>query len=147
MRTDEDFLRLEAENRLLRERLDFGPDIAREWKLGLAALLAPRERPRPELQFAIRLLASKAGVPSRCGRRDCRRKRACLAEGNPAPCREYWPKALAARFDDMAVGIELSALAVQHEEAGIHAWACEQLGLTPEGKAPRKKRGRKSVDA
>ena len=33
----------------------------------------------------------------------------------------------------MAVGIELSALCREQEQAGIHAYACEQLGLTPDG--------------
>lgn len=141
MRTDEDFLRLEAENRSLRERLAIGPEIAGELKLRLAELLAPKVREwRPELRVTLRVLASTAGMPRLCVRRECRRKGACLAEDNPPPCREHWSKALSARLDDIALGIELSELRQQHEETDFHAWACEQLELTPEGKAPSAKR-------
>jgi hypothetical protein len=145
MRTDEDFLRLETENRLLKERLSSLGDIAGDFKAGIAALLAPRTRERPELQFARRLLASKAGVPALCDRRECRRGRACLAEDNPPHCREHWPRWLTARFDDVAAGIELSALCREQEEADFHAYACEQLGLAPDGKAQRKKRSGKAA--
>jgi hypothetical protein len=147
MRTDEDFLRLQAENRSLRERLNAGPEIAHDLKRGLAELFAPRPRERPELRIALRALASAAGLPSLCGRRECRRKGACLAEDNPPPCREHWSKRLSERFDDIAAGIELSALCQQHEEADFHAWAREQLGLTADGKAPPGKRNRKATAA
>ena len=147
MRTDEDFRRLEAENRLLRERLDSAPEIADDLKRAIAGFLVPRGRQRPEERIALRVLASKAGVPSLCGRRECRRDRTCHAEANPPYCREHWPRNLFARFEDMALGIELSAFAAQQEAANFHAWACEQLGLTPEGTTPRKKRSRKSADA
>jgi hypothetical protein len=135
MHANEDFPRLEAENRLLAERLDGGPEIAAELKLRLAEFLAPRTRERPELQIVLRVLASAAGVPSRCDRRECRRKGACLAEGNPPPCGKHWSTKLSARFDDIAAGIELSAFWHQQEEADFYVWACEQLGLTPDGKA------------
>jgi hypothetical protein len=145
MRTDEDFLRLEAENRMLRERLSAGPEIAGEMKLGIAALLAPRPRERLELQAAARVLASLAGMPRLCERRECRRKGACLAEDNPPHCREHWSKKLCARFDDIALGVELSSFRHQEEDANFHAWACEQMGLTPGGGAPPKKRSREAA--
>ena len=143
MHTEEDFLRLEAENRLLRERLDAGPEIASELKRSIAEFLTPRPRQRPELQIALRMLASKAGVPSLCDRRECRRDGACHAEDNPPYCREHWSRKLAAGFADVAAGIELSSRFREQEEADFYAYACEQLGLTPDGKVPRKKRNRK----
>jgi hypothetical protein len=149
MRTDEDCLRLEAENRLSRERLSAGPEIVAELKLSLAEFLAPRARERPELQVTLRVLASLAGAPSLCERRECRRKGACLAEDNPPPCREYWSKRLCERFDDIALGIELSSLRHQQEDANFYAWACEQMDLAPDGKAsPRKPtEGRRRLNA
>jgi hypothetical protein len=145
MRTDEDFLRLEAENRLLGERLSAGPEIAAELKRSLAEFLAPRARERPEVQITLRVIASLAGAPSLCERRECRRKGACLAEDNPPLCREHWSKRLCERFDDIALGIELSSFRHQQEDADFHAWACEQLDLTPDGKVPPKKRSRKAA--
>jgi hypothetical protein len=148
MHTQQDFLRLEAENRLLREKLNSAADLGDEMKLGLAALLAPTTREHPELRIALlRVLASSAGLPSLCDRRECRRKGACLAEDNPPPCREHWSKRLSARFDDIAIGIEVSAICQQMVEANFYAYACEQLGLTPDGQLPSKKPRRKSAAA
>ena len=145
MRTDEGFLRLEAENRLLRDRLNSMGDISSELKLKIAEFLEPRPRQRPELQIALRLLVSKAGVPSLCDRRECRRGGTCHAEDNPPYCRELWSRQLAAEFDAVAAGIELSSRCREQEEADFHAYACEQFALTPDGKVPCKKRNRKAA--
>jgi hypothetical protein len=144
MRTDEDFLRLESENRFLRERLNAGPEIANDMKLAIAEFLAPRTREPWELPVVARVLATAAGVPQLCGRRECSRDGHCHAEGSPPPCREHWSKSLSMRFDDVATGVEVSLFRQQQEAASLHAWACEQLGLTPDGKLPPKKPGRKS---
>lgn len=145
MRTQEDVLRLEAENRHLRDRLNSLGDVTVEMRRGVADLLAPVTRERPELRLAIRLLASEAGLPTLCGRRECRRAGVCRAENIPPACQAHWSEELTARFDYIAVGVELSALCQEQEQAGFHAYACEQLGLTPEkpNKKTRKKGGRK----
>jgi len=145
MRTEEDFLRLEAENRVLRDRLASLANLEGELKRQIAEFLAPKPRQQPERQAALRVLASLAGMPSLCGRRECRRKGACLAEDDPPPCREFWSKALTARFADIAAGMDVSAFRRQQEDADFHAWACEQMGLMPDGtpaggKPPREKR-------
>ena len=144
MHTEEDFLRLEAENRHLRESLSAVPEIAAELKRGIAEFLAPKPRQQPEKQVLLRVLASLDRVPSLCDRRECRRKGACLAEGDPPWCHEHWSKNLSARFADIAAGIQIAEACRQQEEADFHVWACEQMGLTPDGtptgKAPRRKR-------
>lgn len=145
MRTDEDFLRLEAENRFLRERLNAGPEIANDMRLAIAGFLAPKTREPWELPVVARVLATAAGMPRLCGRRECSRDGHCHADESPPPCRKLWSKSLARRFDDIKTGIEVSRFRQQQEEADFLAWACEQLGLTPDGKfPPKKKPGRKS---
>ena len=108
-------------------------------------LVGPHDRSRPEVLIALRMLATFAGLPAGCDRRECRRDGACHAEDNPPYCREHWPRKLAAGFADVAAGIELSSRFREQEEADFYAYACEQLGLTPEGKVPRKKRNRKGA--
>lgn len=136
MRTEEDFLRLEAENRFLKDRLHSLGGIEGELKRAIAAFLAPKPRQQPEQQALLRVLASVAGMPALCVRRECRRKGACLAEDNPPPCREFWSKTVVERFADITTGMAVSAFCRHQEDADFHAWACEQLGVTtvPGGK-------------
>ncbi|MDQ2633734.1 MAG: hypothetical protein M3Y78_08345 [Pseudomonadota bacterium] len=77
--------------------------------------------------------------------RECRRKGACLAENNPPACSEQWSGGLRARFGDIVLGMEVTAFHHRQEDADFHAWACEQLGLAPDGKAPPGKRSRKAA--
>lgn len=147
----EELRELRLENHYLEEQLQSVTAEAEAFKLSLAEYLAPRPRPRTEVLLAVQLLASTAGLPARCGRRECHRTGLCHADDAADPaCREHWPEALLDTLVDMAAGIELSALCREREQAALHAFACRQLGVTPgheraaktgkPGCAPRKDR-------
>lgn len=139
--SNEELRVLKLQNRDLKEQLKTAVAASAEFRLRLAEYLEPRPRQRPELLLAVRLLASTAGLPSRCSRRECRRARRCRADDPADPaCREHWPRELVETLADMAAGVELSALCQEQEQAALHAFACRQLGVAP-GHQPAGKSG------
>ncbi|MEW9838601.1 hypothetical protein, partial [Mesorhizobium marinum] len=131
---------LKLENRHLEEMLKSAAATADEVRLRLAEYLEPRPRRRVEILVAVQWLASLAGLPGRCDRRECGRTGLCHAQDACDPaCRELWPDALQDRLDDMIAGIALSAFCRENEQEALHAFACRQLGVTPrQGGAPRR---------
>lgn len=139
---NEELRELRLQNRDLKGQLQIAVAAGAELSLRLAEYLEPRPRERPELLVAVRLLASTAGLPSRCCRRECRRARRCRADDAADPaCREHWPRGLVVTLADMTAGIELSALCQEQEQAELHAFACRQLGVAP-GQEPAGKSGK-----
>ena len=79
-------------------------------------LVGPHDRSRPEVLIALRMLATFAGLPAGCDRRQCRRDGVCHAEDPCEPdCGAGWTGELVGRFRDMAAGISLAALVIEEE--------------------------------
>jgi hypothetical protein len=134
---------MDAENEAkhLRWTLHRAREMVPELKAALAAAFAPRQAPRPEVLFALRLLATQAGLPGRCARQECRRAGLCQAKdvGDP-PCDPLWPEPLADQLEDMAIGIALSAWCRERQQAETHAWLVRMLELPAEDAPPKRRK-------
>lgn len=145
MELQEPIVELEREIRQLRQTMNLVRLSLVDLKAGVVDLLAPRQRPRPEVLVALQLLATRAGLPTECSNHECRRTGVCQAEDVGEPlCEAFWPEQLSQQFDDMAAGIELSAWCTERREAELYA-QLTRLVEVPAASPPRRSRKRHDV--
>ena len=107
---------LRTDNEMLRETIEEMHAGFDGLKPLLLDLVGPHDRSRPEVLIALQMLATFAGLPAGCDRRECRRDGVCHAKDPCEPaCGAGWTDELFGRFSDMAAGISLSALVIGEE--------------------------------
>ena len=125
-----ELLDLRNENQLLHETIKEMRDGLAGMQPLLLDLFGPRERRRPEVLIALQMLATAAGHPAQCERRECRRNGACCAEDPCEPaCGASWTDELVGRLSDMIAGISLSALCTEREALVARDALSQRLGI------------------
>ena len=129
MHARDELLDLKNENEMLHETIKEMRDGLAGMQPMLVDLFGPRQRRRPEVLIALQMLATFAGLPARCDRRECRRDGACNAQDPCEPaCGAGWTDELIGRFSDMVAGISLSALCAEREALVARDALSQRLG-------------------
>ncbi len=137
----DELLDLKDENELLHETIKEMRDGLTGMQPLLLDLFGPRERRRPEMLIALQMLATFAGLPAGCDRRECRRDGVCHAQDPCEPaCGASWTDELIGRFSDMVAGISLSALCMEREASVARDALSQRLGIAA-GRGKRERTG------